>query len=92
MATSNTSTLSLRFVLEKDKLKEDGINFHDWFRNLGIVLKQERKLYVLEEPVPKVPPADAPKAVKNKYKKYADDSIDVGCLMLATICTELRRI
>ena len=43
---NNNSTMSLRSVLEKDKLT--GTNFLDWFRNLRIVLKQERKLYVLE--------------------------------------------
>ena len=91
MATNNTSPLSLRSVLEKDKLKEDGSNFLDWFRNLGIVLKQERKLYVLEEPVPGVPSTDAPNAIKDKYKKHADDSVDVGCLILATICPELQK-
>ena len=37
MATNNTSTLTLRSVLEKDKL--NGKNFLDWHRNLRIVLK-----------------------------------------------------
>ena len=45
----------------------------------------------MEEPVPEIPPADAPKAIKDKYKKHADDSVDVGCLMLATICPELQK-
>ena len=58
---------------------------------MGIVLKQERKLYVLEEPVLEVPSTDAPKAIKDKYKKHAEDSVDVGCLMLATICPELQK-
>ncbi|KAL4296190.1 hypothetical protein GQ457_12G014310 [Hibiscus cannabinus] len=35
------NTISLRSLLEKEKL--NGINFLDWFRNLRIVLKQERK-------------------------------------------------
>ncbi|KAK8680811.1 hypothetical protein V6N13_109749 [Hibiscus sabdariffa] len=44
------NTISLRSLLEKEKL--NGINFLNWFQNLRIVLKQERKEYVIEEPVP----------------------------------------
>ena len=49
MATKNTPTLSLRSVLEKDKL--NGTNFLDCYKNLRIVLMQEKKLYVLDEPI-----------------------------------------
>ncbi|KAJ9542664.1 hypothetical protein OSB04_029170 [Centaurea solstitialis] len=45
---TNTNNLSLRSILEKDKLT--GPNFLDWERNLQIVLRHERKWYVLEEP------------------------------------------
>ena len=47
---NNTTNFSIRSVLEKDKLT--GTNFLDWFRNLRIVLMQERKLHVLEVPHP----------------------------------------
>ncbi|KAK8662487.1 hypothetical protein V6N13_092060 [Hibiscus sabdariffa] len=74
MANNN---LSLRSLLKKEKL--NGINFLDWFRNLRIVLKQERKEYVIEEPVPSEPEVYAPRADKDKFKKYMDDMLDVGC-------------
>ena len=86
---SNTNTLSLRSVLEKGKL--NGTNFLDWYRNLRIVLKQERKMYVLEGPLPEAPPPNAPKAEKDAYKKHQDDALDVGCLMLATMDSELQK-
>ncbi|KAK9033449.1 hypothetical protein V6N11_018482 [Hibiscus sabdariffa] len=86
MANNN---LSLRSLLEKEKL--NGINFLDWFRNLRIVLKQERKEHVIEKPVPKDPGADAPTADKDIFKKYIDDMVDVGCLMLATMTPELQK-
>ena len=89
MATNNTSNLSLRSVLEKDKLV--GTNFLDWFRNLRIVLRQERKLYVLDQPIHEEPPATTSKAQKDAYKKHTDDSLDVGCLMLATMTPELQK-
>ncbi|KAG8662088.1 hypothetical protein MANES_01G061550v8 [Manihot esculenta] len=91
MAANNNSTLSLRSILEKDKLKENETNFIDWFRNLRIVLKQEKKSYVLDEAIPEPPLADATNAVKNKHKKHMDDSNDIGCLMLATICPEHQK-
>ncbi|KAG8633871.1 hypothetical protein MANES_18G144108v8 [Manihot esculenta] len=61
------------------------------FRNLRIVLNQEKKSYVLDEAIPEPPPADATNAVKNKHKKHMDDSNYIGCLMLATMCPELRK-
>ncbi|KAK8669753.1 hypothetical protein V6N13_107177 [Hibiscus sabdariffa] len=65
--------------------------FLDWFRNLRIVLKQERKEYVIEEPVPDEPAANAPRADKDKFKRHIDDMVDVGCLMLATMNFELQK-
>ncbi|KAL4363268.1 hypothetical protein GQ457_04G021900 [Hibiscus cannabinus] len=67
------------------------INFLDWFRNLRIVLKQERKEYVIEEAVPNDPGANSPRADKDKFKKHMDDMLDVGCLMLATMTPELQK-
>ena len=89
MAVNTSSNLSLRFVLEKDKLV--GTNFLDWFKNLRIVLKHEMKLYVLDEPIPEELPTNAPRAQKDAYKKHSDDSLDVGCLMLATMSPDLQK-
>ncbi|KAK8694010.1 hypothetical protein V6N13_071574 [Hibiscus sabdariffa] len=83
------NTISLRSLLEKEKL--NGINFLDWFCNLRIVLKQERKEYVIEEAVPNDPGPSAPRADKDKFKKHMDDMLDVGCLMLATMTPELQK-
>ncbi|KAJ9553286.1 LOW QUALITY PROTEIN: hypothetical protein OSB04_017331 [Centaurea solstitialis] len=90
MASTVTSTnnLSLRSILEKDKLT--GSNFLDWERNLMIVLRHERKWYVLEEPLGEAPPASAPAAARNAHKKHTDDLLDVACLMLATMSPDLQ--
>ena len=87
MATNNRPPFSLRSVLEKDKL--NGTNFLDWQRNLGIVLMQEMKLYVLDEPIPEEPTVNAPRAQRDTYIKHQNDSVDVKCLMLATMESEL---
>ena len=86
---NNNSTMSLRSVLEKDKLT--GTNFLDWFRNLRIVLKQERKLYALDEPLPEEPAENVPRAENNAYEKHHNDSVDVAYLMLATMSSELQK-
>src|SRR5581483_240379 len=85
---TNTNNLSLRSILEKDKLT--GSNFLDWERNLQIVLRHERKWYVLEEPLGEAPAANASAAIRNVYQKRSDDLLDVGCLMLATMSPELQ--
>lgn len=86
---NNNSAFSLRSVLEKDKLT--GANFLDWFRNLRIVLKHERKLYVLDEPHPEKPDDNASRAEKNAYEKHHNDSVDVACLMLVAMSSEIQK-
>ena len=76
------NTLSLRSLLEKEKL--NGTNFLDWFRNLRMVLKQERKDFVIEEPI-----------LMNQLLMHLEltktivEIIDVECLMLTTMNPEL---
>lgn len=86
---SNTSSFNLRSILEKEKLS--GTNFIDWYRNLRIVLKQEKKEYVLELPYPDELPEGATAAQKRDYEKHTNDSLDVSCLMLATMSSELQK-
>ena len=87
MASNTASNLSLRSILEKDKL--NGTNFLDWYRNLRIVLKQERKEHVFDQPVPDEPTANTPRAQKDVYSKYANDSVDVTCLILSSMESKL---
>ena len=87
MASNNTSIFTLRFVLEKEKL--NGTNFLDWSQNLRIVLKQERKMYVLDNEISNEPPANnAPRAERDAYSKHLKDSMDVTYLMLTTMNSE----
>ncbi|KAJ9557961.1 hypothetical protein OSB04_012575 [Centaurea solstitialis] len=79
---TNTNNLSLRSILEKDKLSRS--NFLDWERNLMIVLKHERKA------TREAPPANATTIVRNAYRKHSDDLLNVGCLMLLTMSLELQ--
>ena len=87
MTSNTTPTMSLRSILEKDKL--NGTNFLDWYRNLRIVLRQERKEYILDQPIPEEPAANAPRAQKDAYNKHLNDSVDVTCLMLGCMESKL---
>ena len=87
MTSNNTPTMSLRSILEKDKL--NGTNFLDWYRNLRIVLRQERNEYILDQPILEEPAANAPRAQKDAYNKHLNDSVDVTCLMLGCMESEL---
>ena len=80
---------ALRSILEKERL--NGTYFINWYRNLRIVLKQEKKLYVLEKPVPEAPAQNASQLVRDAFKKHEDDALDVGCLMLITMEPELQK-
>ena len=75
MTSNTTPTMSLRSILEKDKL--NGTNFLDWYRNLRIVLKQERKEYILDQPMLEEPAANAPRAQKDAYSKHCNSWLDV---------------
>ena len=89
MASNNTQNFSLRSVLEKDKL--NGSNFIDWSRNLRIVLKQEKKLEVLERPLPNEQARKATTAQRELFEKKKNDSNYMTCLMLATMSPELQK-
>ena len=57
---------------------------------MRIVLRQKRKLHILDDLVPDEPAGNAPEAQINAYKKYCDEAEDVACLMLAAMSSELQ--
>ncbi|WVZ53605.1 hypothetical protein U9M48_004520, partial [Paspalum notatum var. saurae] len=71
--------------------KLSGTNFTNWYRNLRIVLKQEKKEYVLEQPYPDEPENGASASNRRAYEKHCNDSFDVSCLMLVTMSPELQK-
>ena len=62
--------LNLRFLLEKEKLKLDGSNFGEWYRNVRIILRNEGKESYLT-----TPPLEEPgeKAKDEEKKKFEED-------------------
>jgi hypothetical protein len=81
----------LRSLLDKEKSKYDGMNFMDWHRNLRIVLRHEKNEYILTETPPNKPSDKAEKSVREKYNKFIDDELDVSCLMVAIMSSEIQK-
>jgi hypothetical protein len=46
-----------------------------------IVLKQEKRLYVLENPIPNAPIEDVEEEVMNEHQRHVDDDEQATCLM-----------
>ena len=91
MAPNNPqlSSFALKSILEKDKL--NGTNFTNWYRNLRIVLKHDKKDHVLDNPLPDMPEASASTAVLNAHNKKVDESTEISCLMLANMEPDLQQ-
>ena len=85
MAPSNSlpqlSSFAFRSILEKYKLNRT--NFTNWYRNLRIVLKHDKKDHVLDTPLLAEPDDNATVADQNSYRRTRDESTEIRCLMLA---------
>jgi hypothetical protein len=76
-------------LLEKEKL--NGANFMDWYRNLRIVLRQEKIEYVLTEPYPDDLPTGLIAIDRRAHEKHCDDVLNISCLILATMSPDLQK-
>jgi hypothetical protein len=56
-----------------------------------IVLKQEKRLYVLENSIPNASTENAEEKVRNEHQRHVDDNEQNTCVMLASILFELQR-
>jgi hypothetical protein len=89
MSASNTSTFNLRSLIDKEKL--NGANFMDWYRNLRIILRQEKTEYVLTKLYPDDLPAGLSAADRRAHEKRCDDALNVSCLMLTAMFPDLQK-
>ena len=78
------NSLSLCSILNANKLT--GPNFIDWFRNIKIVLKQEKKAYILDDPIPREPNEE--RGAYRVHMKYLNLET---CVMLASIAPNLQK-
>jgi hypothetical protein len=64
-------------------------HFMDWYRNLKIVLRQEKTEYVLTEPYPDDLPTSLGVADRRAHEKRCNDVLNVSYLMLARMSPDL---
>ncbi|GJT29468.1 retrotransposon protein, putative, ty1-copia subclass [Tanacetum coccineum] len=79
----NINHSAFRLMFEREKLS--GTNFNDWFRSLKLVLRVEKKLFVIEQPIPPAPPADSTVQVLAQWNAVYDAHNEVACLMLGNL-------
>src|SRR3954464_13797602 len=84
-------TINFNAFLEKEKLKNNGSNFADWFRNLRIVLTAGNLTYVLDAPLGDPPAATATDEVKNVYLAWKTQYSIVQCAILYGLESELQK-
>ncbi|GKE10331.1 hypothetical protein Tco_1413882 [Tanacetum coccineum] len=88
-AVQNTNNTTIRSILQHEKLT--GLNFTNWFQNLRIVLRSERKLVHLEQPMTTLPYPVASQAARDAYEALNDTQNEVACLMLGSMSTYFQR-
>ena len=77
--------------LEREKLKSNGSNFTDWFRNLRIILNAGQKAYVLDAPLGDPPLPVESEDIVNIYRTRSDDYSIVQCAILYGLEPELQK-
>src|SRR3954471_14998646 len=75
---------------EKEKLKNNGSNFTNWFRNMRIILSGGQKDYVLEKELGDASAVDAPADEKVVYQSCKDDYGVIKRTMLFSMESDLQ--
>ncbi|GJY33660.1 retrotransposon protein, putative, ty1-copia subclass [Tanacetum coccineum] len=70
LPVQNVNHSAFRSMFEREKLF--GNNFNDWFHQLKLVLRVEKKMLVIEQPIPPAPAADfIANELKSMFEKQA---------------------
>nr|GEV98946.1 hypothetical protein [Tanacetum cinerariifolium] len=76
-------------MFEREKLS--GLNSNDWFCSPKLVLRVEKKLSVIEQPIPPAPPIDSTTQLLAQWNVVYDAHNEVAYLMLGSMTPELYR-
>ncbi|GJT50242.1 hypothetical protein Tco_0976399 [Tanacetum coccineum] len=89
LPVQNINHSAFRSMFEKEKLS--GNNFNDWFARLKLVLRVEKKMHVIEQPLPPAPEAGAEPNIVAQWTALYDAHTEIACLMLGSMTPELHR-
>ncbi|GJX38408.1 hypothetical protein Tco_0251711 [Tanacetum coccineum] len=70
LPVQNINHSAFRWMFEREKLS--GNNFNDWFRQLKLVLRVEKKMFVIEQPLPATPAADSEAQILAQWNAVYD--------------------
>ncbi|GKA90957.1 hypothetical protein Tco_0812827 [Tanacetum coccineum] len=88
-AAQNTNNTTIRLILLAEELT--GSNFTNWYRNLRIVLKYEKKIKFVEQPTRPAPDLEtADSDTIDKYYETVNLEQEVACLMLSSMSPDLQ--
>ncbi|GJR34397.1 retrotransposon protein, putative, ty1-copia subclass [Tanacetum coccineum] len=89
LPVQNINHSAFRSMFEREKLS--GTNFNDWLRRLKLVLRVEKKMFVIEQPIPPAPAANSEANVLAEWNALYNAYNEVACLMLGSMTPELHR-
>ncbi|GKB95029.1 hypothetical protein Tco_0981166 [Tanacetum coccineum] len=89
LPAQNINHSAFRSMFEREKLS--GSNFNDWFRSRKLVLRVDKKLYVIEQPIPHSPAAGSTHQAFVEWNTIYDAYMEVACFMLGSMTLELHR-
>ncbi|GJV91158.1 retrotransposon protein, putative, ty1-copia subclass [Tanacetum coccineum] len=89
LPVQNINHSAFRSMFEKEKLS--GNNFNDWFARLKLVLRVEKKMHVIEQPLPPAPEPVAEPDIVAQWTTLYDAHTEIACLMLGSMTPDLHR-
>nr|GEU36611.1 hypothetical protein [Tanacetum cinerariifolium] len=85
----NINHSTFRLMFKREKLSGD--NFNEWFRQLKLVLRVEKKIFVIEQPLPAAPASDSKAQVLAQWNAVYDAYNEVDCLILGSMTPKLHK-
>ncbi|GJT25723.1 hypothetical protein Tco_0895660 [Tanacetum coccineum] len=90
-AAQNTNNTTIRLILLAEKLTS--LNFTNWYRNMRIALRYEKKMKFVEQPTGSAPnPETVDPDTIEKYYETVNLEQEVACLMMSSMPPDLQRM
>ncbi|GKE61584.1 hypothetical protein Tco_1511951 [Tanacetum coccineum] len=86
LPVQNINHSAFRSMFKKEKLSGN-----DWFARLKLVLRVEKKMYVIEQPLPPAPEPVAEPNIVAQWTTLYDAHTEIACLMLRSMTPGLHR-
>ncbi|GJW76572.1 hypothetical protein Tco_0138254, partial [Tanacetum coccineum] len=89
LPVQNINYSAFKSMFEREKHYVN--NFNNWFRQLKLVLRVEKKICVIEQPLPAAPDANSEANMLLEWNAIYDAYNEVACIILGSMTPELHR-